>query len=155
MYEIENCKAKFTAGQAAEVAGVEYHHVNHWAKTGLIRPSVQEADGSDSLRVYSFADVVAMRVIGELRSVGFSCGSLKSVAEHIQSRRYKSIGDMVLLGSIDEDMREVGLDGFQSSLRSKAKTFAWALNLRTIVEEVDEAALKRVKATRGRASAVV
>ena len=152
MYAVNESRAKFTAGQAAEAAGVEYHHVNHWAKIGLIRPSVMEATGSHSIRVYSFGDVVALKAVGQLRAAGFGCEALKEVAEALQGRRYASISDSVLIGNADGEVSVVASKKVLGLIQGGS--FAWILDLGVIVREVDEAASNRVRATRGRASMI-
>ena len=151
MYAIKGAKVKFTAGQAAEAAGVAYHHVNHWCKIGLIVPSVSKATGSDSLRVYSFADIVAMRAVGQLRSAGFTCDAIKNVAAHLQAKRYSSLAEVYLIGDESGDVREVQACKLLAGIEG---AFAWFLNLSRIVKDVDETAAKRVRAKRGRASMV-
>lgn len=61
-------KRVFTGVEAAAVAGVAYHVVNSWARSGFLRPSLQEATGSGSTRGYSLADVVAIRVVALLKA---------------------------------------------------------------------------------------
>jgi DNA-binding transcriptional MerR regulator len=152
MYEIKSLEARFTAGQAAEAAGVEYHSLNHWAKTGLVRPSIKEASGSDSLRVYGFGDVVALRVVGCLRAGGFTGERLAAVAKHLQKRKYRQIGEAYLVVGDDGEVRELTQGEFVAALNEN--TLSWILDLAALVQEVDQAAGQRVKATRGRASLV-
>lgn len=56
----------YTTREAIRLAGITYRQADYWARTGLLRPSVADADGSGSRRLYSRADVVAMCVIGAL-----------------------------------------------------------------------------------------
>jgi DNA-binding transcriptional MerR regulator len=57
----------FTAGQAVRLTGVAYATLNVWAKTGFLVPSVAGADGSGSMRRYSFGDLVALKIAHSLR----------------------------------------------------------------------------------------
>ena len=38
--QLDVYRSTYTAGQAAKVAGIPYHHVNYWANTNFITPSV-------------------------------------------------------------------------------------------------------------------
>ncbi len=48
----------FRAPQVCKLVGITYRQLDYWARTNLIRPSLQEATGSGSQRLYSFSDVV-------------------------------------------------------------------------------------------------
>ncbi len=52
----------YTAERAAALAGVPGRTVHHWARKGHLLPSVSEAP-----RLYSFADLLALRVLYWLR----------------------------------------------------------------------------------------
>lgn len=69
----------FTPRQVTRITGVPYSTLNLWAKKGLIRPSVSEGAGSGSERIYSFSDLVALKVAFELRKTGVSTRSLEKV----------------------------------------------------------------------------
>jgi DNA-binding transcriptional MerR regulator len=69
----------FTPRQVTRLTGVPYSTLNLWAKKGLIRPSVSEGAGSGSERIYSFSDLVALKVAFELRKTGVSTRSLEKV----------------------------------------------------------------------------
>lgn len=69
----------FTARQVVKLAGVPYSTLNLWAKNGLVEPSVSPAKGTGTERVYSFSDVIALKVAYELRKSGVTTASLKKV----------------------------------------------------------------------------
>lgn len=58
--------------------------IAYWSSTGFITPSVQEAEGKGSKRLYSFKDVVLLRVASQLRDMGMSLQSLRRVILHLQ-----------------------------------------------------------------------
>ena len=62
----------FTAGQAAKVTGLKYATVDYWDRSGFLSPSVAGAQGKGSDRVYSFQDLIALRVARQLREAGIS-----------------------------------------------------------------------------------
>jgi DNA-binding transcriptional MerR regulator len=69
----------FYAGEAANITGIPYRTIDNWARTGLITPSISEARGAGRSRLYSFKDLVALRVARELRDKGTSVQSLRKV----------------------------------------------------------------------------
>jgi DNA-binding transcriptional MerR regulator len=74
----------YYAGEAARVTGIPYRTIDHWARTGLITPSISEARGTGRSRLYSFSDLIALRVIRELRDKGTSIQSLRKVVKRLR-----------------------------------------------------------------------
>jgi predicted RNase H-like HicB family nuclease len=66
------------------VVGITYRQLDYWDKTGLVRPSVKQAGGKGSRRVYSFEDLVELRVIANLRKVGVSMLAVRRAARYIR-----------------------------------------------------------------------
>ncbi len=58
--------------EVCRVVGISYRQLDYWARTGLVTPSVRDADGSGTQREYSFHDLVALRVIKKLLDAGVS-----------------------------------------------------------------------------------
>ena len=78
----------FTARQVVKLTGVPYSTLNLWAKTGLVEPSVSPGKGTGSERVYSFSDLVALKVAFELRKSGITTPSLKKVVEFLRQTEH-------------------------------------------------------------------
>ena len=74
----------FTPKQVTRLTGVPYSTLNLWAKNGLIPPSVAVGTGSGSERVYSFSDLVALRVAFALRKAGLTTRSLERVVQFVR-----------------------------------------------------------------------
>jgi len=55
-----------------KLVGISYRQLDYWARTGLVTPSVREAGGSGTQRLYSFRDLVQLRVIKKLLDTGVS-----------------------------------------------------------------------------------
>ena len=78
----------FTARQVVQLTGVPYSTLNLWAKNGLVEPSVAPGTGTGSERVYSFADLVALKVAFELRKSGVSTSSLKRIVKFLRQSEH-------------------------------------------------------------------
>jgi DNA-binding transcriptional MerR regulator len=52
--------------------GVTYRQLDHWARTGFLVPSIQDAHGSGSRRLYSYRDLVIIRTVKRLLDAGVS-----------------------------------------------------------------------------------
>src|SRR6266849_7019609 len=50
-----------------KLTGVSYRQLDYWARTGLVGSSIRQAKGHGSRRVYSFQDLVALRVVARCR----------------------------------------------------------------------------------------
>lgn len=74
----------FTPGQITRLTGVPYSTLNLWAKNGLVQPSIATGMGSGTERIYSFRDLVALKVAFELRKAGVTTRSLKKIVQFIR-----------------------------------------------------------------------
>ena len=54
----------FHTPEAARISGVPLRTVDYWARVGTLKPSVAEARGTGSERLYSLVDVMALRALG-------------------------------------------------------------------------------------------
>lgn len=73
-----------------QLTGIPYSTLNLWAKKGLVEPSVEPGIGTGSERVYSFADLVALKVAFELRKSGVSTSSLKKIVKFLRQNEHLS-----------------------------------------------------------------
>lgn len=78
----------FTARQVRQLTGVPYSTLNLWAKNGLVQPSVAPGTGTGSERVYSFSDLVALKVAFELRRSGVTTSSLKKIVQFLRQKEH-------------------------------------------------------------------
>jgi DNA-binding transcriptional MerR regulator len=63
-----------------KLVGITYRQLDYWARTDLIKPSIRTAAGSGSQRLYSFTDIIQLKVIKSLLDAGMS---LKKIREAI------------------------------------------------------------------------
>jgi DNA-binding transcriptional MerR regulator len=68
------------------IVGITYRQLDYWARTGLVTPSVRAAKGSGSQRLYSFDDVVQLRVVKRLLDTGVSLQRVRMAIEELRSR---------------------------------------------------------------------
>jgi DNA-binding transcriptional MerR regulator len=68
-----------------KIVGITYRQLDYWARTGLVIPSIQDARGSGTQRLYSFQDLVALRVIKGLLDTGVSLQRVRKAVEHVRS----------------------------------------------------------------------
>jgi len=68
------------------VVGITYRQLDYWATTGLVEPSVRDAVGSGSQRLYSFEDIVTLKVIKRLLDAGVSLQRIRKAIEYVRDR---------------------------------------------------------------------
>ncbi|HUW99338.1 MAG: MerR family transcriptional regulator [Phycisphaerae bacterium] len=82
----------FNTKTAGRVTGASQKQLIYWDKTGLVKPSVAGASGRGSRRLYSFLDLVQIRVAKELRERGLSLQKLRKaihvLKEHPEEVRH-------------------------------------------------------------------
>lgn len=78
--------AYFDTKTVCEIVEITAKQVDYWDKTGLIRPSIAQARGYGSRRLYSFAELVQFRVAKSFKDSGISLQkirkSLRYLGEH-------------------------------------------------------------------------
>jgi len=60
----------FRGPQVCAIVGITYRQLDYWARTDLLRPSLVDATGSGSQRLYSYRDVLELKVIKQLLDAG-------------------------------------------------------------------------------------
>ena len=66
------------------IVGISYRQLDYWARTELVTPSVRDAHGSGTQRLYSFQDLVSLRVIKSLLDTGVSLNRVRTAIEYLQ-----------------------------------------------------------------------
>ena len=70
----------------AKIVGISYRQLDHWTSTGLVAPSVRDAEGSGSQRLYGFDDIVQLKVIKRLRDAGVSLQRIRTAIEEVDAQ---------------------------------------------------------------------
>jgi DNA-binding transcriptional MerR regulator len=82
----------FRAPEALKIAGVTYRQLDYWTRTGLITPSIKDAHGSGSQRLYSFQDLATLKVIRRLLDAGVSLQRIRKAVEHLNAMQKRPHG---------------------------------------------------------------
>jgi len=77
--------AEFLPEQASMLARISPDRLTDWQKSGFLTASIPAKRRGISRR-YSFRDVVALRVAGELRESGVTLQMLRKVVEYLRAR---------------------------------------------------------------------
>ncbi len=77
----------FRAPEAKRIVGITYRQLDYWTRTGLVTPSVKDAHGSGTQRLYSFQDLATLRVIKGLLDTGVSLQRVRTAVEYLQTMK--------------------------------------------------------------------
>lgn len=80
----------FNAVAVRRLTGITYRQLDYWDTTGLVRPSVRGAAGKGSRRVYSFQDVLEVRVISRLRALGVPLPAIRKAVRYL-ARHFEAV----------------------------------------------------------------
>lgn len=75
----------FTAQQASNLTLCTAHQLRYWDKVNLVQPSLQRTDGRPGRRrLYSFRDLVALRVVKSLLDNGMSVQRVRRAWDYLR-----------------------------------------------------------------------
>lgn len=83
--ESEGSAHGFRGPQVCSIVGITYRQLDYWARTGLLHPSISQARGSGSQRVYSYSDLLQLKVIKRLLDSGVSLQAARRAIECLRS----------------------------------------------------------------------
>jgi DNA-binding transcriptional MerR regulator len=76
--------AGYSGTQTAKIVGITYRQLDYWARTDLLKPSIAEATGSGSRRLYSYRDLLELRIIKTLLDAGIKLESVREVFTNLR-----------------------------------------------------------------------
>src|SRR4051812_21501340 len=82
---------------ACAVAGITYRQLDYWARTLLVVPSVRDASGSGTQRLYSFRDIVVLKVVKRLLDAGVSLQNIRKAIETLREWGEEDLATMTLI----------------------------------------------------------
>ncbi|GFZ95889.1 MerR family transcriptional regulator [Nesterenkonia alkaliphila] len=82
---------------ACSAAGITYRQLDYWARTKLVEPSLRNAAGSGSARLYSFRDILVLKVVKRLLDTGVSLQQIRSAIEHLRERGVEDLAEITLM----------------------------------------------------------
>jgi DNA-binding transcriptional MerR regulator len=128
----------FRGPQVCHIVGITYRQLDYWARTDLLRPSISDARGSGTQRIYSYTDLLQLKVIKQLLDAGVSLRHTRKAIECLRAS-----GDGVASASlvIADDQSVLAHSGEElfDLLRGGQGVLSIVLGMERIVSEVDAA----------------
>ncbi|MGZ5414156.1 MAG: MerR family transcriptional regulator [Aeromicrobium sp.] len=87
----------FRGPTACSAAGITYRQLDYWARTGLVEPTVRSAGGSGTQRLYSFRDILLLKIIKRLLDAGVSLQQIRIAIEHLRQRGTEDLTRVTLM----------------------------------------------------------
>jgi len=75
----------FNTKTTSKIIGVSLRQLQHWDEKGLVNPSIREAAGKGTMRLYSYTDLIQLRVVKTLRDNRISLQKILRSLEYLQS----------------------------------------------------------------------
>jgi len=82
---------------ACAAAGITYRQLDYWARTELVQPSIRAANGSGSQRLYSFRDIIVLKVVKRLLDTGVSLQQIRTAVQHLRTRGVADLAQITLM----------------------------------------------------------
>ncbi|TWP36885.1 MerR family transcriptional regulator [Leekyejoonella antrihumi] len=82
---------------ACRAAGVTYRQLDYWARTGLLEPSVRNPSGSGHQRLYSFRDILVLKVVKRLLDTGVSLQQIRVAVGALRDHGVTELAGITLM----------------------------------------------------------
>jgi DNA-binding transcriptional MerR regulator len=82
---------------ACAAAGITYRQLDYWARTGLVEPGIRSAHGSGSQRLYSFRDILVLKVVKRLLDTGVSLQQIRQAIAELRDRGIEDLAQITLM----------------------------------------------------------
>ena len=82
---------------ACSAAGITYRQLDYWARTGLVEATVRGAAGSGSQRLYSFRDILVLKIVKKLLDAGVSLPNIRMAISALRDRGVEEITQITLM----------------------------------------------------------
>lgn len=87
----------FRGPTACSAAGITYRQLDYWARTKLVEPTVRSATGSGTQRLYSFKDILLLKIIKRLLDAGVSLQQIRTAVDHLRERGTDDLTEVTLM----------------------------------------------------------
>jgi len=104
----------YNSKMASRIVGVTLRQIQYWDEQGFIRPSVKLAEGRGTKRLYSFHDLVCLKVVKDLTQRGLTLQKIRRCLRPlkqysarderpVESLKYLTDGDKLFMFTSDRE----------------------------------------------------
>ena len=80
----------YTGPEVCKITGISYRQLDHWTTTKLINASIRNLKGSGFHRLYSFNDIVLVKLVNKLRDAGISLQKIRIALKNVSTLLWES-----------------------------------------------------------------
>ncbi len=131
----------FSTVQVERLTGIGAKTLHFWDRSGFLSPSLVAAHGTGSRRIYSFRDLVALRVAAQLRDAGISLQSLRKVMSALREMHglEQPLAETYLVTNGHDVFEKHGEDVMSVLRQPDQVMFSFVIDLSRTVETLQEA----------------
>ena len=132
----------YTSREAAQVSGVPFFTIDYWGRTKFLVPGVAKGAGRGKgrQRMYSYADVLRLRIARELRDQKVSLETLRAIVHSLGTVSAELPKARFVLIGREVEMARSTAELLALLRRPGRRTFGVLLDLRAITEMVRDRA---------------
>ena len=82
---------------ACKAAGITYRQLDYWARTGLVEPTVRGASGSGTQRLYSFRDILVLKIVKRLLDTGVSLQQIRTAVGALRAQGVEDLARLTMM----------------------------------------------------------
>ena len=143
-------KEAYDSKMASRIVGVSLRQIQYWDERGFVRPSVKPAQGRGTKRLYSFHDLVCLKVVKDLAYHGISLQKIRhclqplkqyaaKAEQPLDSLKYVTDGEKLFV--ITSDRKKI-LDAME-------RNFVLSLGIGNLVQELNGEVRRAAQAAAG------
>jgi len=95
--DADSVAISYRAPTACAAAGISYDQLDYWSRTLLVEPGERAPRGSSSQRLYSFRDILVLKVAKRLRDTGISIRQIRAVVRHLRDWGAEDLAEVMLV----------------------------------------------------------
>ena len=123
---------------ASRIVGVSLRQLQYWDEQDFIRPSAQLAEGRGTKRLYSFQDLICLKVVKDLTRHGFNLQKIRRCLKPLKEESARTMRAAASLKYLtDGEQLFVITDDRQQILAAMERQFVLSLGIGSLVRELD------------------
>ncbi len=105
--------------QVCKIVGITYRQLDYWARSDIIRPSVHDAAGSGTQRLYGYRDLVELKIVKNLIDAGVSLQTARKAITYLRDHLGEDLasahlvleGDRSIIAFTDDQIVDLVREG--------------------------------------------
>ena len=127
----------FDSKTASRIVGVSLRQLQYWDEQNFLRPSVKPAEGRGTKRLYSFNDLICLKVAKDLTRHGFNLQKIRRCVKPLKEDASRTEGAAESLKYLtDGEELFVITSDRQKILATMERQFVLSLGIGNLVREV-------------------